>query len=100
MGLKPQNIVQAAEADLKRQRRNLRRAELMPFGLAEDGVSYEPYAFHRKHVRRVHAVRELILLALMDSNTGAKTAKPNTRLIYGDARLLVDAIKLTPAEDQ
>lgn len=84
--LKPQNIVQAAEADLKRAARNVERA------FAEQ-AGYEPYAFHRKHVRRAGTANELLLLALMDPTIAEKTVKPNTRMIYRDARLLLDAIK-------
>jgi hypothetical protein len=84
--LKPQNIVQAAEADLARRNHNAREAELAD-------PSYEPYAFHRLHVRRAGDARELLILALMDSGMAAKTAKSNTRLIYGDAGLLLSAIR-------
>lgn len=87
MPLKPQNIVQAAEADLARQRRNAEQAK-------HRDASYEPYAFHRKHVRRAMGVRDLMVLALMDPMVAEKTAKHNTRMIYGDARLLLDAIRI------
>ena len=86
MGLKSQNIVQAAEADLNRKRHNRSEAEL-------ENPSYEHYAFHRKHVRRAEDAKTLITLALMDPIV--KTTKPNTLLIYGDARLLVEAIRVT-----
>jgi hypothetical protein len=85
VGLKPQNIVQAAEADLVRKRRNMGEAEM-------DAPCYEHYAFHRKHVRRAVDAKTLIMLALMDPVV--KTIKPNTLLIYGNARLLVEAIRL------
>jgi hypothetical protein len=89
MGLKPQNIVQAAEADMKRALRNAEQVALSK----EFKVHYEPYAFHRDHVRRAfNDPRALMLLALMDPMV--KTAKENTKLIYGDAALLLEAIRL------
>lgn len=93
MALKPQNLVQAAKADLIRKRRNIGSAELNRSHL--EYSPYEQYAFHRKHVRHAGDARELLLLALMDPAVAAKTAKHNTRLIYGDARLLVEAIRLS-----
>lgn len=85
--LKPQNIIQAAAADLRRKARNAEQAKFQDH-------AYEPYAFHRTHVRRAISARELVLLALMDGPVADKTAKDNTRLIYGNARLLVDTMKL------
>lgn len=86
MPLKPINIVQAAEADLKRARHNMIEAEYQE-------PKYEPYAFHRKHARRADSAHELILLALMDPCI--KTEKANTKLIYGNAGLLLQALRLT-----
>lgn len=86
MSLKPQNIVQAAEADFARLRRNAENAKFRD-------APCEHFAFHRRHVHRANTARDLIRLALMDPVI--KTAKHNTRLIYGNARLLVEAIKLT-----
>jgi hypothetical protein len=88
MGLKPQNIMQAADADIARSLRNAHNAAMSK----QFKVTYEQYAFHRNHVRRADTARELIVLALMDPII--KTAKKNTRLIYGDGRLLVDAARL------
>lgn len=89
MPLKPQNIVQAAEADMQRSMRNAEQAALAKY----NAVSYEPYAFHRAHVRRARSAHELILLALM--NPVMKTAKHNTKMIYGDGALLVQALRAT-----
>jgi len=86
--LKPQNIIQAAAADLRRKQRNAEQAK-------HRDHSYEPYAFHRTHVRRAISAHELVLLALMDGPVADKTAKENTRMIYGNARLLVDAMRIT-----
>lgn len=88
MPLKPINIVQAAEADIKRSAHNVVEAQY-------DSPQYEEYAFHRKHARAAETAHELILLALMDPNAALKTAKPNTKLIYGDAALLVAALRMT-----
>lgn len=91
-GLKPQNIVQAAEADMKRAMRNAEQVSISK----EFKVHYEQYAFHRDHVRRsFNKPRDLILLALMDPTAAMKTAKDNTKLIYGDARLLIAALHLS-----
>lgn len=93
MSLKPQNIVQAAEADLKREARNIRRASLLAVGQT-DGTGYEEYAFHRKHVRKAVMPSSLIVMALMDPTPGLESHKDNTRLIYGDAQLLIAAIRI------
>jgi hypothetical protein len=84
--LKPQNIVQAAEEDFRRARRNAENAK-------HRDVPVEHFAFHRKHVRKSRTATDLIRLALMDPFV--KTKKKNTRLIYGNGRLLLDAIRLT-----
>lgn len=84
MPLKPQNIVQAAEADLRRATRNAEQAKYRDH-------SYEEYAFHRKHVRRARSAHDLMVLALMDP--AVKTIKSNTLMIYGNAGLLLSAIR-------
>lgn len=88
MPLKPQNIIQAAEADMKRAMRNAEQVAISK----EHAVHYEQYAFHRDHVRRAFdRPLDLMVLALMDPMV--KTAKHNTRMIYGNAQLLVAAIR-------
>lgn len=89
MPLKPQNIVQAAQADFARARRNAEQAKYKDH-------SYEPYAFHRRHVRKARSPHDLMLLALMDPAAAMKTAKDNTRMIYGNAGLLIEALRITP----
>jgi hypothetical protein len=93
MSLKPQNLIQAAEADLKRRLRNTEAV----------ATTYERYAFHRMHVRRARSAHDLLRLALMsppmkfDPEEGTvelTSTKPNTKLIYGNAGLLVAALKL------
>jgi hypothetical protein len=99
MPLKPQNIVQAAEADLKRKHRNAVRAgfeEGYKHACPYEG-GYEQYAFHRKHVRRASTAHQLLVLALADPTAAEKTAKANTRMIYRNAGLLLDAISITRA---
>lgn len=92
--LKPQNIVQAAEADMKRGARNAKQAA----EAKEFSPCYEEYAFHRKHVRKAHSAHDLMVLALMDPAAGEKTEKPNTKLIYGNAGLLLAAIRMEAAD--
>jgi hypothetical protein len=88
MGLRPQNIVQAAEADMKRGIRNAQQAaESKQFA-----PCYEEYAFHRKHVRKAKSAHDLMVLALMDP--AVKTKKANTAMIYGNATLLLAAIRM------
>lgn len=92
MPLKPQNLIQAAEADMKRSMRN---AELTATYKQRFQFHYEEYAFHRDHVRRADTARELLVLALMNPNV--KTGKPATKLIYGDSALLLKAVRLCDA---
>lgn len=84
MSLKPQNLIQAAEADLKRRETN----KLIAVH-GHRGDRYEQYAFHRKHVNRCSTVREILELALaepdiikpirvMDKETGQQKVNPRT----------------------
>lgn len=82
MSLKPQNLIQAAEADLKRRLRNTEAV----------ATTFEYYAFHKIHVRKAKSAKQLLLLALM--SRPLKTQKPNTMRIYGNAGLLVAALRL------
>lgn len=86
--LKPQNIVQAAEADMKRRARN-----------AEEATSYAPryerYAFHRLHVIKAIDAHDLIIRAVQDQELGISSGKFNTRLIYGNGDLLREAAMMT-----
>jgi hypothetical protein len=84
MSLKPQNIVQAAEADLKRRERNIKRHR------GELSSDIEHYAFHASHVRRADDVAHLLLIAL--AHGMPKTKKKNTIMIYGDPDLLRSAL--------
>lgn len=84
MSLKPQNLIQAAEADLKRREKN----KIIATNQFR-GERYEQYAFHRKHVNRCSTVREILELALaepdvikpiriMDRETGQQRVDPRT----------------------
>ena len=86
--LKPQNLIQAAEEDLRKENRNKKEAEYQD-------AKYELYAFHRKHVHAAESARELLVLALMNPQVVGETTKDKMKLIYGDGRLLVEAIRLT-----
>lgn len=88
MKLKPSSLLQAAEADLKRRRRNAAAADA--FGTA----SYEQFAFHRSHVRKAMDAEDLLVRALMEPGLGLASGKYNTRLIYGDGGALLEAIYL------
>ena len=81
-----QKRLQAAEADLQRRQRN--NAEAKTYR-----PQYEQYAFHREHVRRSATVLDLIRLALMNPTLPTKRSKKNTRMIYGNAALLLEAIR-------
>jgi hypothetical protein len=85
--LKPINIVQAAEADLKRIKHNATEAEFQD-------PHYQHYAFYRKHVHAAKSARELMIFALMEPHVCTKTNKANMKLIYGNAALLIQAINL------
>ena len=76
--LKPANIVQAAQSDLKL--REKKRDEK-----AEPG---EPYAFARRHVKRAHSVGHLIALAYFEPIVAATTDKRSTMIVYQDAEVL------------
>lgn len=95
MVLKPQSVVSAATADLKRKARNSEIGQArVGHSLTE---SYQPYAFHRDHVRKAIDARELLLFALMDPTRGLASDKDNTRLLYGNAPLILAAIRIASA---
>jgi hypothetical protein len=78
--LKPVNIVQAAEADLKlRERKRQRKAD--PEAM---------YSFARKHVQRAQSAAHLIALALFEKTP--KTDKRSTLIVYGDRDLLRETL--------
>lgn len=61
MPLKPQNIVQAAEADLKRRALNVEIDNDRRNGY---NGKFHQYAFHRDHVNQASDVRDLITRAI------------------------------------
>lgn len=85
MSLLPQNVLQAAEADLMRRIRNKASARQGTFEL---------YAFHREHVRKARTIRQLLVTALMQPRLGLRSKKRNTKLLYSDGALLVAALRL------
>ncbi len=85
MSLLPQNVLQAAEADLKRGIRSKSRWQR---------ASCKPYTFHREHVRRAKTIKQLLVTALMQPQAGLSSKKRNTKLLYGDGVLLVRALRL------
>lgn len=107
MPLKPQNIVQAAEADLARRSRNVDRAKEPDEWMTRAEGAMEPYAFHRKHVRAATSALDLINRAISDPGIvlglmiegeeiegQPKSAKANTVMIYRDTDLLNEARNL------
>lgn len=87
MVLKPSSLVAAAQADMRRRARNADEAQT-------DRPSYEPFAFHRTHVRKAVDAEDLLVRALMEPGLGRASGKYNTRLIYSNGELLVKAIYL------
>jgi hypothetical protein len=80
MSLKPRNIVQAAEADLARRKRNMLRHKGEP--TPGHGDETEIYAFYAPHVRKAKNARQLIEMAWKQPFRGLQCEKKNTRLIY------------------
>lgn len=78
--LKPANIVQAAEADLRlRERKRNREAD-------PEAV----YSFHRRHVNRARDIAHLIALAYFEPKP--KTDKRSTLIVYGNTDLLRETL--------
>ena len=91
MDLKPSTVLQAAAEDLRRHARNKAAA-------LEGDLSFEQFAFHRRHVRKAVDALDLLVRAYIEPGVGQSSAKYNTRLLYSDARLLQDAIDLARSE--
>jgi hypothetical protein len=85
--LKPSTVVQAAEEDIRRHRRNKEAAE-------DGDLSFEQFAFHRKHVRKAVDALDLLVRAYVEPGVGLSSAKYNTWLLYSSEQLLQDAIDL------
>jgi len=80
--LKPNNILQAAEADLRlRERKKERTAE-------PDAM----YSFARKHVQRANSAGHLIALAYFDPAAATSTDKKSTYIVYNDRDVLREAL--------
>ena len=79
--LKPINIVQAAERDLRlRERKRENKAD-----------PEEQYAFDRRHVNRARDIAHLIALAFFEPYN-ARTTKRSTRIVYFDRDLLRETL--------
>lgn len=78
MQLKPNNIVQAARADLRLlERKKTKTAD-----------PEEKYSFARKHVQKANDIGHLIALAYFDPNAAKSTDKKSTYIVYEDRDLL------------
>lgn len=83
--LKPVNIIQAAEADLRLRRQKLeQRSEPSEAQISQRA----PYAFCSQHVRGAKSVSELLARALKDRDRGLGSGKRMTRVIYEDEEIL------------
>lgn len=81
--LKPVNIVQAAQKDLRlRERKKENEAD-----------PDEMYSFARKHVARALGVGHLIALAYFDPAAAEGTDKRSTYIVYKDRDLLRTALR-------
>lgn len=90
--LKPSSLIGAAVADLKTKETN--KAD----DTKDRGTRW--YTFHRTHVRKAKSAVELLSIALADLARGASSAKPNTRLIYADKKLLSAALRKAKRKDR
>lgn len=80
--LKPNNILQAAEADLRLRDRKKNKT-------AEPGALY---SFARKHVQKANNAGSLIALAFFDPTAAASTDKKSTYVVYSDRDVLRAAL--------
>jgi hypothetical protein len=80
--LKPANIIQAANADLKLREKKR----------AEQADQTEPYAFARRHVKRAHSPGHLIAMAYFEPLVAASTDKRGTMIVYSDPDVLRQAL--------
>lgn len=81
-GLKPINIIQAAEADLRLKQRKKEKQK----------DANEMYLFARKHVNRANGVGMLIALAYFEPDAAHSTDKKSTYIVYSDRDLLRQAL--------
>jgi hypothetical protein len=95
-GLRPRNLIQAAQADLARRERNMEIAE------KNWRVPYERYAFLKQHVRDGDGAAGILVLALKHAQGLAGKSRSDecwpkkrlTRIIYSDPGLIADALRL------
>lgn len=94
--LRPINVVQAAEADIRnyalnaenRVEREKKKTEGNPTDVVDE---QRPYAFHPHHIKGRQTAREVIEAAFKDRARGAASMIPNRRRIYSDEALLREA---------
>ncbi len=84
--LPPSAIVGTARRDLVVRARN---AEADP-------GAWEPFAFHREHVREARSARHLLELALADRERGLASSKVQTLLLYANPDWLEAALEALP----
>jgi hypothetical protein len=90
MSLKPQNLIQAAETDLKRKAHNKN----------ERGSGYyQQYAFYRLHVRRGKSVADILRLAAQGLPPSATVRKRETLIIYAHPLLIWEALGMVVADE-
>jgi hypothetical protein len=106
MTLKPQNLIRAAEVDLRRRLTNKGTHENQVIAKQSGSPSHfamETYAFYAPHVRKAKDAQHLLVKALMDlplkvdratGETRLIPRKKNTVMIYGNGALLVTAIRM------
>jgi ribosomal protein L22 len=89
VSLKPQNLIQAAEADLKRLKMNTTDYRFY-FGQCHQ------YAFHRQHVRGATTVAGILKRAAKaaEKRKPIKTHKRYTITIYANPGLIREALML------
>lgn len=91
--LRPINIVQAAESDIRNYALNaesradlaIKKAEGNPTDVID---AQRPYAFHPHHIKGRTAARDVIAAAIKDRARGSASHIPNRRRIYSDEALL------------
>jgi len=94
-GLRPRNLVQAAQADIQRRKRNQEIAE------KQWQIPYEQYAFLKEHVKNGDGTFGILAMALEHSrkviaNPELRPKKRLARIIYTDPELIADALALEP----
>lgn len=77
-------VIGAAQDDLKKVARNK----------GQGAATFERYSFVRRHVKASRSVDEVIAKAVADLEAGLNSRKISTRMLYRNADVLRDALKL------